>query len=93
MVREARRPLAERVEDIGAWYGILRGVTYVAVVSNVRIRNNKSSRFKLANYITKSNNNLLVSYTGVRHRIHVRFYPPQRLCYRLLSHGGSSGLY
>ncbi|XP_043595652.1 anoctamin-4 isoform X1 [Bombus pyrosoma] len=34
MVREARRPLAERVEDIGAWYGILRGVTYVAVVSN-----------------------------------------------------------
>lgn len=35
MVKEARRPLAERVEDIGAWFGILRGVTYVAVVSNV----------------------------------------------------------
>ncbi|KAK9302534.1 hypothetical protein QLX08_005513 [Tetragonisca angustula] len=34
MIKEARRPLAERVEDIGAWYGILRGVTYVAVVSN-----------------------------------------------------------
>ncbi|CAK9831527.1 Ano4 [Anthophora retusa] len=34
MVKEARRPLAERVQDIGAWYGILRGVTYVAVVSN-----------------------------------------------------------
>ncbi|XP_071573980.1 anoctamin-4 isoform X2 [Temnothorax nylanderi] len=34
MVKEARRPLAERVEDIGAWSGILRGVTYVAVVSN-----------------------------------------------------------
>ncbi|XP_076687258.1 anoctamin-4 isoform X2 [Andrena cerasifolii] len=34
MVKEARRPLAERVEDIGAWYGILKGVTYVAVVSN-----------------------------------------------------------
>lgn len=45
MIKEARRPLAERVEDIGAWYGILRGVTYVAVVSNVciYIRNNKSS--------------------------------------------------
>lgn len=37
MVKEARRPLAERVEDIGAWFGILRGVTYVAVVSNVRM--------------------------------------------------------
>ncbi|KAJ8668107.1 hypothetical protein QAD02_009770 [Eretmocerus hayati] len=34
MVKEARRPLAERVEDIGAWYGILKGVTYMAVVSN-----------------------------------------------------------
>lgn len=38
MVKEARRPLAERVEDIGAWFGILRGVTYVAVVSNVRTK-------------------------------------------------------
>ncbi|XP_034944298.1 anoctamin-4 [Chelonus insularis] len=34
MIKEARRPLAERVEDIGAWYGILKGVTYAAVVSN-----------------------------------------------------------
>ncbi|XP_077273453.1 anoctamin-4 isoform X6 [Temnothorax americanus] len=41
MVKEARRPLAERVEDIGAWSGILRGVTYVAVVSNVRARTYK----------------------------------------------------
>lgn len=51
MVKEARRPLAERVEDIGAWFGILRGVTYVAVVSNVRTHiliNFKSSRSKLS---------------------------------------------
>ncbi|XP_069684912.1 anoctamin-5 isoform X2 [Periplaneta americana] len=34
MVTQARRPLAERVQDIGAWYGILQGVTYAAVVSN-----------------------------------------------------------
>ncbi|KAG8315422.1 Anoctamin-4 [Homalodisca vitripennis] len=34
MVTQARRPLAERVEDIGAWYGILQGITYCAVVSN-----------------------------------------------------------
>lgn len=38
MVSQARRPLAERVEDIGAWYGILKIITYVAVVSNVRQR-------------------------------------------------------
>lgn len=35
MVTQSRRPLAERVEDIGAWYGILKGLTYAAVVSNV----------------------------------------------------------
>ncbi|KAJ3652368.1 hypothetical protein Zmor_018341 [Zophobas morio] len=34
MVTQARRPLAERSEDIGAWYGILRAITYTAVVSN-----------------------------------------------------------
>lgn len=34
MVTQARRPLAERVEDIGAWYGILRIITYISVVSN-----------------------------------------------------------
>ncbi|KAL1502850.1 hypothetical protein ABEB36_007931 [Hypothenemus hampei] len=34
MVTQARRPLSERVEDIGAWYGILKGITYAAVVSN-----------------------------------------------------------
>jgi hypothetical protein len=28
---------AERVEDIGAWYGILKIITYIAVVSNVII--------------------------------------------------------
>jgi hypothetical protein len=35
MVTQARSPLAERVQDIGAWYGILQGVTFAAVVSNV----------------------------------------------------------
>lgn len=34
MVTQARRPLAERAEDIGAWFGILRIITYTAVVSN-----------------------------------------------------------
>lgn len=37
MVTQARRPLAERVEDIGAWYGILKSITYIAIVSNVSI--------------------------------------------------------
>jgi len=31
-----RRPLAERAQDIGAWFNILRAITYLSVVSNVR---------------------------------------------------------
>lgn len=38
MVTQSRRPLAERVQNIGAWYGILKGLTYTAVVSNVSRR-------------------------------------------------------
>lgn len=34
MVAQARRPLSERAEDIGAWFGVLRMLTYAAVVSN-----------------------------------------------------------
>jgi len=34
-ITQMRRPLAERVEDIGAWYGILQGITYTSVVTNV----------------------------------------------------------
>lgn len=34
MVAQARRPLAERAQDIGAWFGVLRMLTYAAVVSN-----------------------------------------------------------
>ena len=34
-VTQVRRPLAQRVQDIGAWYGILRGITYLAVMFNV----------------------------------------------------------
>lgn len=34
MIRQSRRPLAERTEDIGAWFNILKVITYAAVVSN-----------------------------------------------------------
>lgn len=34
MVAQARRPLSERAQDIGAWFGVLRMLTYAAVVSN-----------------------------------------------------------
>lgn len=34
MVAQARRPLSERAPDIGAWFGVLRMLTYAAVVSN-----------------------------------------------------------
>ena len=30
-----RRPIAQQVKDIGIWYKILEGMTYIAVVFNV----------------------------------------------------------
>ena len=32
---QTRRPLAQRAQDIGAWYKILQVVTYLSVVTNV----------------------------------------------------------
>lgn len=36
LVTQLRRPIAEPVESIGAWYGILQGITYTALFTNVR---------------------------------------------------------
>ena len=32
---QMRRPIAQQVQDIGIWYSILEGMTYLAVISNV----------------------------------------------------------
>ena len=34
---QMRRPIAQQVKDIGIWYSILEGMTYLAVVFNVSI--------------------------------------------------------
>jgi hypothetical protein len=34
---QMRRPLASQVKDIGIWYNILEGMTYLSVGFNVRI--------------------------------------------------------
>ena len=36
---QIRRPKAQKVENIGAWLGILRTITYFAVVLNVNLKN------------------------------------------------------
>ena len=34
-VTQWRRPVGERANDIGVWYGILRGIVFIAVLMNV----------------------------------------------------------
>lgn len=36
-ITQLRRPLAIRAQDIGAWYGILKSLSVLAVISNVRL--------------------------------------------------------
>ncbi|GLG95445.1 Anoctamin, partial [Gryllus bimaculatus] len=63
MLTQARRPLAERVEDIGAWFGILQGVTYLAVVSNAFVIGYTSDFIPRMVYkFGYSNNSDLVGY-------------------------------
>lgn len=51
-ITQMRRPLAERVEDIGAWYGILQGITYTSVVTNVMIQS-KNYQFRLPSVMNR----------------------------------------
>ena len=37
MLTTKRRPLGQRAQDIGVWAGILRAITFLAVVTNVSI--------------------------------------------------------
>ncbi|XP_025830973.1 anoctamin-4-like [Agrilus planipennis] len=63
MVTQARRPLAERVDDLGAWYGILRVITYAAIVSNAFVISYTSEFIPRMVYKYKySNNTDLVGY-------------------------------
>lgn len=36
-VTQYRRPVAQRAQDIGVWYGILKGITFIAVLTNAFI--------------------------------------------------------
>ncbi|ERL87846.1 hypothetical protein D910_05234, partial [Dendroctonus ponderosae] len=84
MVTQARRPLAERVEDIGAWYGILKAITYAAVVSNVRkFRENKLKKV----FGIKS------EFAGLCDCLHQRFHPPDGLQVQVLGGRGLGGLH
>ena len=35
LIATKRRPLAERAQDIGAWFNILQCITYLSVITNV----------------------------------------------------------
>lgn len=109
MVSQSRRPLAERVEDIGAcewtdnWcqvvfifiapsclvyslagYGILKIITYVAVVSNV-------IWIPWQAFVRSSL--FVVSSAGIRHCIHFRLHPAHGLQICLLRHARLEGLH
>ncbi|CAH1112019.1 unnamed protein product [Psylliodes chrysocephalus] len=95
MVTQARRPLAERVEDIGAWYGILRAITYAAVVSNGFViaytsdfiprmvyQYKYSESFNLTGYIDASLSVFNTSHYTEEMRVADEPNPPQTCQYR-----------
>ena len=45
-VTQWKRPVAERANDIGIWYGILKGITFIAVLMNVSYMYNVFIRYE-----------------------------------------------
>lgn len=37
LIKNFRRPVPKKVSGLGAWFSILQGVTYLGVVTNVRL--------------------------------------------------------
>lgn len=62
MTAQARRPVAEKAQDIGAWFWILRVITYCAVIFNVRFQLTCFYCFLFVLYITFSE-----IVTNIRH--------------------------
>ncbi|XKL65383.1 hypothetical protein PGB90_008803 [Kerria lacca] len=60
IVAQARRPIAERVENIGAWFNILRVLTYCSVASNAFVIAYTSDYIprKIYQYFYSKNNTL-----------------------------------
>ena len=54
LITTKQRPIGERAQDIGAWFSILKAITYLSVVTNVRQFSNvkrDSNESKLQNYL------------------------------------------
>ena len=61
---QMRRPIAQQVKDIGIWYKILEGMTYIAVVFNV-----------CGFFFTKNCNSLIFfNFSGIYHCSDIRFH-------------------
>jgi len=63
-----RRPVAQRIKDIGVWNTILDGLGKLSVVTNVR--------YPLAVMLPRSIVIRSIFDLGIHHRLHFRFYPP-----------------
>ncbi|XP_061192079.1 anoctamin-4-like isoform X3 [Saccostrea echinata] len=74
-----KRPLAERAQDIGIWFGILRGISAIAVVSNAAIIAFTSEFIpKLVYYYGYSQNHTLAGYTNFSLSVFkVQYFQPQ----------------
>lgn len=60
---QCRRPRAERIQDIGIWYSILKGITYFSVVTNALVISYTSDFIPRLVYMYQySNSNNLVGY-------------------------------
>lgn len=65
---QCRRPRAERIQDIGIWYSILKGITYFSVVTNVSLRRVREDP-KFCGNFWRRNLSLLLPFSIIFHKI------------------------
>ena len=61
---QMRRPIAQQVKDIGIWYKILEGMTYIAVVFNVILQK----------FLNEFTNFTFFTFSGIHHCSDFRFH-------------------
>lgn len=63
-----RRPVTQRVRDIGIWYRILDCIAKLSVITNVRKVLYSTAQINVIN------SNVLISYVGIYNCLHIGIY-------------------
>ena len=84
LITTKQRPIGERAQDIGAWFSILKAITYLSVVTNVRQFTSNSDMLRAIPMRVNYKNTYHLIFYGLSHFTYN--------CSSIFSHGTISQL-